>query len=312
MSHLNILAVDDDEMNLEIISRTIRRAGHAFKGLSDGITAWEYLETHKDEVDIILLDKMMPMMNGIEVLRRIKNDPEMANIPVILQTGDVGTNEMQDGLAAGAYYYLTKPFYPQMLLALVNAAARDFISKDNVKRELRQERAAIDMLVDGTFSYKTLLEANILAAKIAYHADNPERIGAALSHLMINAIEHGNLGIGYEQKTKLLTAGHMEVTVEQLMKLPENAEKRVLVGFHRNEGEVLITIKDQGQGFASQKYMDFDPTRLTDPNGRGIATARIMGLSNLEYLGNGNKLRCSFKVRQAVKLDNILLNGAFS
>lgn len=306
--HLNILAVDDDELNLEIISRTIRHAGHAFKGLSDGITAWEYLESNKQDVDIILLDKMMPMMNGIEVLRKIKNDPEMANIPVILQTGDVGNKEMQDGLAAGAYYYLTKPFYPQMLMALVNAAARDFVMKDNAKREMRQEKAAIDMLLDGTFAIRSMLEADTLAAMIAYQADNSERIGAALAHLMWNALEHGMLGMGYERKQKLLSTGTYESTLDQLMALPENKDKRVLVGFHRRDDEISVVIRDQGLGFDWHKYMDFDPMRLTDPNGRGIATARIMGLSNLEYQGNGNKLRCSFKAKREVLNPSVLIH----
>jgi len=308
MTHLNILAVDDDEMNLEIMSRTIRHAGHAFKGLHDGITAWEYLEANKGEVDIILLDKMMPMMDGIEVLRRIRNDPDMANIPVILQTGDAGNKEMEDGLAAGAYYYLTKPFYPQMLMALVNAAARDFVSKDTVKRELRQERAAIEMLVDGTFTLKDMLDVDILAAKIAFAAENPERIGAAIAHLMRNAIEHGNWGIGYEQKQKLMLAGQWESTLERLAKLPENKDKQVLVGFHRQQDKVTVTMKDDGKGFEWKRYIDFDPARLTDPNGRGIATARVLGLENLEYLGNGSKLRCTFKLKEKKKSGNVLLN----
>ena len=299
--HLNILAVDDDAVNLEIISRTVRHAGHAFKGLSDGITAWEYIQAHKEEVDIILLDKMMPLMDGIEVLRRIKNHPDLANIPVIIQTGDVGSKEMQEGLAAGAYYYLPKPFSPDSLMALVRAVARDFISRDTVKIELRQERSAIDMLIEGTFMFRTLIEAYTLSARISYQAEDPVRLGGGLMLLLTNAIEHGNLGIGYERKTELLLAGKWESTIEELMRLPENSNKKVLVGFYRNGNDVTITIKDEGQGFDWKRYIDYDPTRLTDPNGRGIATAQIMGIQKLEYLGNGSKLRFQFKIKSPMK-----------
>jgi CheY-like chemotaxis protein len=299
MGHLNILAVDDDEINLEIIAQTVLQAGHEFKGVTDGQSGLHYLDANKDIIDIILLDKMMPEMSGMEVLQHIKANPATAHIPVILQTGDAGTTEVQEGLEAGAYYYLTKPFYPKVLLALIEAAARDLISKDTSRQEMRQDKSAVDMLLDGTFAAKTPLQMEVLAIKIACQAENPERIEAALLHLLNNAVEHGNLGIGYEYKTKLLHSGTWDDTVKKMLASLEHKDKKVIVTFHRKETEIVVTIKDEGQGFEWQKYMDYDPTRLTDPNGRGIATARIMGLDNLSYEGKGNKLRCSFKVKTA-------------
>jgi anti-sigma regulatory factor (Ser/Thr protein kinase) len=56
----------------------------------------------------------------------------------------------------------------------------------------------------------------------------------------------------------------------------------------RDAGGITLTIRDEGDGFAWQKYLDFDPERAFDPNGRGIAMARMMSFDAVEYQGNGN------------------------
>ena len=68
------------------------------------------LDAEPKRFDAILLDRMMPDMDGIEILRRVKSRPEMMEVPVIMQTGMSGDGDILDGLRAGAYYYLTKPF----------------------------------------------------------------------------------------------------------------------------------------------------------------------------------------------------------
>ncbi len=70
-----VLAVDDDEINLMILVKTIQDAGYAAKPFASGAEAWEYLHDHPDDVDIALLDKMMPGTNGIELLKLIKSEP---------------------------------------------------------------------------------------------------------------------------------------------------------------------------------------------------------------------------------------------
>lgn len=124
---IKVMAVDDEEFNLEILMKHLKKGGYEAVAASDGDEAWEYLQTHPaDDVHIMLLDKMMPRMSGLELLEKMKADPRFSHITVILQTASIGTQEMIEGIDAGAYYYLTKPYAAEVLMSVVHAAARDY------------------------------------------------------------------------------------------------------------------------------------------------------------------------------------------
>jgi hypothetical protein len=290
---LRVVVADDDTLNLEILVNTITGAGYEAHGFEDGDTALEYIKAYPENVDIAILDKMMPRMSGLKVLRHIKADPALKNIPIILQTGDVGIEQLQEGLEAGAYYYLSKPFYSEMLLSLVNAAARDCVMRNQTLNKLKKEKPITTLLDAGVFKLKTTEDAFRLAAALSYHATRPEDVNLAVSELIVNAVEHGNLGIGYEEKNHLLQHGTLNEEINRRLALPENINKVVKVIFERIGNKITVLIEDQGNGFDWKKYMSFEPMRLTDLNGRGIASANIMRLG-IEYIGSGNKVKCQF------------------
>lgn len=292
---LKIMTVDDDVINLEILNKNLKDAGFNSISFEDGDVAWDYLIKHPADVDIVLLDKMMPNLNGMEVLSRMKKNEQLRNIPVILQTGDMGVEQMREGLAAGAYYYLEKPFDPSIMISLVNAVVRDQLQKNDIRATIKQDHTLSNMLLDGRFRYKTIDEAKKLAAALGQHAENPGEIGIALSEIMINAVEHGNLGIGYEEKNLLMAENRLEAEIEKRINQPAYAKKVVCVRFQREKDKNVITISDEGNGFRWQDFLQFDPMRLTDLNGRGIATASLMGLT-LEYRDNGSTVSCTYKV----------------
>ncbi|NOQ94737.1 MAG: response regulator, partial [Methylophaga sp.] len=78
--------------------------------------------------------------------------------------------------------------------------------------------------------------------------------------------------------------------------LPEYSNKRASVDFQLNNDAIEITIKDQGEGFDWQNYMDFDPSRVMDNHGRGIAIANKMSFSFVEYRGCGNEVMAKLKL----------------
>jgi len=291
---LKVMTVDDDTFNLEILNKNLKDAGFNSISFEDGDVAWDYLVSHPAEIDIVLLDKMMPNLNGMEVLSRMKKNDQLRNIPVILQTGDMGIEQMREGLAAGAYYYLEKPFDPSIMISLVNAIVRDQLQKNDIRATIKQDHTLANMLLDGRFRYKTLEEAKKLAATLGQHAENPAEIGIALSEIMINAIEHGNLGIGYEEKNLLMAENRLEAEIEKRLHLPEYARRVVCVRFQREKDQNIVTVSDEGNGFRWEDFLQFDPMRLTDLNGRGIATASLMGLK-LEYRDNGSTVSCTYK-----------------
>ena len=217
----------------------------------------------------------------------------LKNVPVIIQTGDVGIDEVRQGMENGAYYYLCKPFDPAVMIAMVNAASRDFIKRHNLYERIKNERSLSEMIKNGLFEFRTISEASKLASALSCNAQKPDRINTALLELMVNAVEHGILGIGYEEKGKLLANDTLMDEVEKRLKNPENASKKVQVDIKTTESEVEVTISDDGSGFKWQKYIDFDPLRLTEPNGRGIATAKLMG-TQVEFNEKGNVVTCKF------------------
>ena len=116
-----------------------------------------------------------------------------------------------------------------------------------------------------------------------------------LSELLINAIEHGNLGISYAHKNLLKREGSWEAEITRRLSLPEYSGKKATVHFQRRNGLITFTITDQGQGFDWKKYLDFDPERAFDPNGRGIAMAGKIAFSRIEYQGTGNQVIATVK-----------------
>lgn len=295
---LKIMAVDDDEFNLEILVKNLSDAGYQTIGCSDGEEAWKMLEKNPQSVDIVLLDKMMPKMNGIDVIKKMQQHPVLSHIPVILQTGDVGLQEMKEGLEAGAYYYLCKPFDPTIMIALIKAAVRDFVQRNESYLQLKQETTMVDMIAEGTFIFRTIEEAKRLAAALSHNANHPDRVNTALLELMVNAVEHGNLNIGYEGKGKLLSTSDIDVEITRRLALPENKDKIVEVRVKNRDNETEVTICDEGNGFRWDKFIEFDPIRLTELNGRGIATAKLMG-ADVRYIEPGNKVMCTFKKKSA-------------
>lgn len=114
-----ILAVDDEPHILKLISFSLRSHGFDVIEASDGLSA---VSVARDEhPDLILLDVMMPALDGYEACRRIKADPETAEIPIFMLTAKTQASEHEIGYAAGAHNYITKPFTPKDLVARVES-----------------------------------------------------------------------------------------------------------------------------------------------------------------------------------------------
>ncbi|WP_241978691.1 response regulator transcription factor [Cryobacterium sp. TmT2-59] len=118
-----ILVVDDDPTVSEIVCRYLRAAGYLVEEAADGLAALETAERLRP--DLVVLDRMLPLVDGIEVCRRIRSDWE---IPVIMLTALNQEEDRIDGLEAGADDYLTKPFSPRELVLRVQSVLRRSVS----------------------------------------------------------------------------------------------------------------------------------------------------------------------------------------
>lgn len=131
----NILIIDDIAANIQVLGSILGNQGYAISYATDGLQALEMISA--DDYDLILLDIMMPKMDGFEVCRRIQQIPGKAAIPVIFLTARNEKQDIVEGLNAGAVDYVTKPFSSGELLARVNThlqlkAAKDRIAQQNM------------------------------------------------------------------------------------------------------------------------------------------------------------------------------------
>jgi len=113
----HILAVDDDDLIRRLVQFNLQRAGYRVTPARDGLEALEQIE--QERPDLVLLDVNMPRLDGIELLRRLRADPGTATLPVVMLTAKAQDEDILEGKRSGADYYLTKPFSPTELLAVV-------------------------------------------------------------------------------------------------------------------------------------------------------------------------------------------------
>jgi CheY-like chemotaxis protein len=285
-----ILIVDDEKQNLLILQEILEDLDCELASASDGEAALSALQAEPSRFDVVVLDRMMPGMDGIECLKRIRAHPVLSMIPVIMQTAAASKEDMLTGIQAGAYYYLTKPFEAPVLLGMVRTALDDRRRFRALQAQIARHAGIVTHLRSGLFSVRTPDEAEALAANLSHLGGNPAMLAIGISELLWNAIEHGNLGITYKEKAELVRAGRWANEVVQRLETAEYRGRRVEVYVERDEQQVRIAVKDQGAGFDWTPYLELDLARAFDVNGRGIAMANSMCFDRLEYLGCGNEV----------------------
>lgn len=289
MSKTSILAVDDEALNLEILVEYFADESEFSVDTADsGEAAWARLQIPEHTYQLILLDRMMPGMDGIELLGKIKADPRLACIPVIMQTAAGGAEQIRQGLEAGAYYYLTKPYRRDALMAIAHAALADASSRNALREQLKQHVGSLRFMQQADFSIYSIDEATQLAGFIAQACPNPEIAVIGISELLVNGVEHGNLGLSYAEKSSLKLDDQWQQEIQRRSALPENQHKRVCLSYRHDADRITLRIADEGAGFEWAQFLEMSPERAFDPNGRGIALARMMSFSQIHYEGNGN------------------------
>jgi adenylate cyclase len=231
-----ILAVDDTPENLEILCVRLEAQGYAVETAADGEEGLAKALALRP--DLVLLDVMMPKMDGIEVVRRLKGEAAVPFVPVILVTAKADARDVVEGLDAGAEDYLTKPFDHGALLARVRSMLRMKRLHDTVSdqaRRLEQQASA-------------LRELNAtLEARVAEQVSEIERVGRLrrfvppqVADLLVAAPDGGR---------SLLESHRQDVTVvfcdlRGFTAFAETAEPEEVLGvlrqYHEGLGEIIF------------------------------------------------------------------------
>lgn len=187
-----ILMVDDNPQNLQMLGNTLREKGFKLAAAGSGRQALAFIE--KKKPDLILLDIMMPEMNGYEVCQQLKADPQTEKIPVIFLTAKTEIDSIVKGFEAGGVDYITKPFVKEVIFARINVHLR-------LKNALeRLERMSITDEMTGVYNRRYAYE--VLARQFALA--RREEANFVICYIDIDNLKKINDMHGHSEGDKLI------------------------------------------------------------------------------------------------------------
>jgi adenylate cyclase len=268
-----ILAVDDTPENLEILQVRLEACGYEVATATDGEEG--LAKVHDLKPDLILLDVMMPKLDGISLVRLLKQDVSLRSIPVILVTAKADTRDVVEGLDAGGDDYLTKPFEHQALLARVRSMLRQKTLHDTVEEQTRSLQDQAARLAEWNQS---------LEQKVAEQVTAIERMARLRRFLPAQVAD---LIVAAENGDTLLQSHRREVTVvfcdlRGFTAFSETAEPEevmtVLREYHACLGNQIVRHEGTLERFVGDGVVVFfnDPLPCADHTERAVSMATAM------------------------------------
>jgi adenylate cyclase len=209
-----VLVVDDDRVNRMLLTHSLEREGHHVRCAENGAEALEQL--HDDPCDVVLLDIVMPELDGVSVLEQVKNDPDLQGIPVIMISGVDDSESVVRCIEIGADDYLPKPFDPVLLRARISAGLMKKRLHELERERLRGvfarfvpehvvdevlARTDDDLRLGGSRDIGTVMFTDLRGFTSYSEATAPQRVIELLNEYfseMIDAIfEQGGTLVGY-------------------------------------------------------------------------------------------------------------------
>ncbi len=131
-----ILVVDDEPTIVRLMEFILARQGHEMIVAVNGEEALEKIKTHQP--DLVLLDIMMPRIDGYEVAQRVRADPQTASLPIIMLSAKAQDEDIRRGVEVGVDEYVTKPFTPDHLVHVVT----EYLSRIHAKNETGKDKTS--------------------------------------------------------------------------------------------------------------------------------------------------------------------------
>jgi adenylate cyclase len=265
-----ILAVDDVPENLEIVRMRLQAHGYEVVTAADGEEA--LVRARETDPDLVLLDIMMPKLDGISALKVLKQDAALRFIPVILLTAKADTADVVAGLEAGGDDYLTKPFDQAALIARVRSMLRIKSLHDMVQEQAAKLQEQTEQLAE----WNRTLEQRV-AAQVA----EIERMGRLRRFL---APQIAEIIASSDDKARLLESHRREVTVvfcdlRGFTAFTESTEPEevmaVLRDYHKTLGELIFRYEGTLERFAGDGILTLfnDPVQREDHAERAVRMA---------------------------------------
>ncbi len=214
-----ILIVDDDLESIKLVGLVLQKRGYEIAAAQMGTLALEKAE--KEHPDLVILDVMMPDMNGCEVCRRLRGNPATADLPIIMFTAKTRVNDKVAGFQAGADDYLTKPIHPSELVSRVEA-----MLLRSARGHIVEEQPAVRAKVIGFLGSKGGVGTTTLAVNVAVAmAQGPAReqkvtlaelqSGMATASIQLGLRRQGALTHLLEQPAESIDARAVDAQLEE-------------------------------------------------------------------------------------------------
>ncbi len=279
----SLLIIDDNSKNLQILAEMLRQNNYRVATAKDGLKAINFAKKRKP--DLLMLDVMMPEIDGFEVCRRLKEDPDTSDIPIIFISALADTEDKVKGFQAGGVDYITKPFQKEEVLARVDTHVELKRSREDLKdayRKLYEANKELERAAH-TDSLTKLSNRRDITEKMLYEKKRSERSDKTFCLIIgdIDDFKQFNDRYGHE-------CGD-EVLVDVAALLRDRVRKQDVVS--RWGGEEFLLLLPE-----------------TDlPGGKALAEMLLSELEKYEFEYNGLKLNISmtFGVSDYQKGENI-------
>jgi class 3 adenylate cyclase len=265
-----ILIADDNPTNRDILQARLATQGYEIIAAADGEEALELAARHQP--DLLLLDVMMPKLDGLEVCRRLKGDASLPFMPIIMVTARADSRDVVAGLEAGADEYLTKPVDQAALVARVRSMLRIKTLHDTAQQQAQRLEAQSAELAGWNQE---------LEARVAQQVEDIERLSQLQRFLSPQIAE------AIVSSPQALEPHRREITVcfcdlRGFTAFAETAEPEdlmsVLRDYHAAMGELIFRFEGTLEHFAGDGMMVFfnDPLPCDDPAGHAVQMAIAM------------------------------------
>jgi CheY-like chemotaxis protein len=288
--HPKLLLIDDGSSNIDLLSQILHEQGYELQRTHQAQEAFELLNRDPDEYSAVISAFEASHQAGFNLVDQLKKSQTLCTLPIIMQTESPQGDALQKfdrETVPGVQYYLTTPLDKRFVINVVNTAIESQKRRHHIQSILSPENHLLRSMSVVRFNFSNLEDCQNISNLVAGAFPSPKTAVLGISELMINAIEHGNLGITYEEKTLLSNPREWTDEIEKRLLLAENKNKYATLDFRLNSEKVWVTITDQGEGFNHEQYQNFDLSRYLDCHGRGIAVARSIGFDDVEYLNDG-------------------------
>jgi CheY-like chemotaxis protein/anti-sigma regulatory factor (Ser/Thr protein kinase) len=282
-----VLVVDDQEALRSLLARLLEREGFDAVQAEDGAQAVELYKTESPLV--VVSDIMMPRMDGLALLNEIRRIDR--NSTVILMTGQGNEDVLLKALRGGATNFFKKPFNVRELIEEIRKVV-DFrleAARSSLFSPLLEEETKRFVMPRADSPFFPIINQITLQLPCLLPAEDILNLKIGIEEVITNAIEHGNLGISFDEKNKAIQEGRLAELIADKGRQSDAAGRAVRITSRLTPDVFEITVHDDGQGFDWRTLPAVEPENLLAFNGRGIFLTKIY-FDEVLYNDAGNEV----------------------